>query len=327
MRTKAVLLVMLLMAAGGWLKDANCQTNDVDTLQIQGEYSGVLPLDGTNMKVGAQLIDVGSGEFKVTMYGGGLPGDGWEKEDDDARKELGPAKLEDGKISFSKQEFKVVYENGEMTIFLEGKLVGKLTRVERQSPTLNQAAPTGALVLFDGTTGDRFERYRAEGDPMIDGLLRQGINSKDKFDGDFTLHIEFKLPFEPTKSGQGRANSGIYVQGRYEVQMLDSFGLLGEHNECGGIYSIKKPDENMCYPPESWQTYDIDFKSARWEDGKKTEDARMTVKHNGVLIHDDVEVPKITTAAPTQESAEPGCIYLQDHGSPVRYRNIWFMKK
>jgi len=327
MRTKAVLLVMVVIAVGGWVKDGKCQLTDLDTLPIQGEYSGELPLDGVDLKIGAQLVDVGNGEFRITMYGGGLPGDGWEKDDEDARKELGPAKFQDGKLSFAEKKYRIEYENEKITVYVDEKLVGHLKRVERESPTLNQSPPAGALVLFDGTSGDRFERFRAEGDPMADGLLRQGINSKDKFDGDFTLHIEFKLPFEPTQSGQGRGNSGIYVQGRYEVQMLDSFGLSGEHNECGGIYSVKKPDENMCFPPESWQTYDIDFKSARWEDGKKIENARMTVRHNGVLIHDDVEVPKTTTAAPTQESAEPGFIYLQDHGSPVRYRNIWVLKK
>ncbi len=327
MRINTVLLAMVCIVVCGSVKNAKCQTADVDTLQIQGEYSGELPLDGVNLKVGAQLMDVGNGEFRITMFGGGLPGDGWEKDDEDARQEMGPSKLQDGKISFSKDKYKVVYEDAKLNLFVDDKPVGQLKRIERESPTLNQTPPAGALVLFDGTSGDRFERFRADGDPMVDSLLRQGINSKDKFDGDFTLHIEFKLPFEPTKAGQGRGNSGIYVQGRYEVQMLDSFGLSGEHNECGGIYSVKKPDVNMCYPPESWQTYDIDFKSACWEDGKKTEDARMTVRHNGVLIHDDVVVPKITTAAPTQESAEPGFIYLQDHGSPVRYRNIWVLKK
>jgi hypothetical protein len=142
------------------------------------------------------------------------------------------------------------------------------------------------------------------------------------------MHLEFLLSYMPSARGQGRANSGCYAQGRYEVQILDSFGLTGEHNECGGIYSIKKPDVNMCFPPLSWQTYDIDFTAAKFDDaGKKTADAKMTVRHNGVVIHDNVSAPKTTTAAPLGEGKEPGPIYLQDHGNPIRFRNIWIVEK
>jgi hypothetical protein len=110
--------------------------------------------------------------------------------------------------------------------------------------------------------------------------------------------------------------------------VLDSFGLAGENNECGGIYSIAKPRVNMCFPPLIWQTYDIDFETAKYDtDGKKTKNAMLTVKHNGVLIHDRVEVGKTTTAAGRAEGAEPGPIQLQDHGNPVVYRNIWVVLK
>ena len=132
----------------------------------------------------------------------------------------------------------------------------------------------------------------------------------------------------PNERGQGRANSGFYSQGRYEVQILDSFGLTGENNECGGIYSIKKPDVNMCFPPLTWQTYDVDFTAAKYDaSGKKTADARITVKQNGVVIHDNVALPKATPAAPVAEGPEPGPIYLQDHGNPIRFRNIWVEEK
>ncbi len=110
-----------------------------------------------------------------------------------------------------------------------------------------------------------------------DGLLIAGATSKQKF-GDCQLHVEFLLPFMPASRGQARGNSGCYLQGRYEVQMLDSFGLAGEDNECGGIYGIRAPDTNMCFPPLSWQTYDIDYTAAKYEDGKKVKNATITVR-------------------------------------------------
>ena len=205
----------------------------------------------------------------------------------------------------------------------QGQPFGELKRVERESDTLGAKPPEGATVLFSGTDADQWKN----GKMTKDGLLKQGTTSNQKF-GSHQLHIEFQLPFQPTKSGQGRGNSGCYVQGRYEVQMLDSFGLAGKQNECGGIYGVKAPDLNMCLPPSSWQTYDIDFTAAEFKDGKQTKAARMTVRHNGVLIHDDVELPnRGTTASPVKHGPEPGPIFLQNHGAQVRYRNIWVVPK
>jgi hypothetical protein len=110
------------------------------------------------------------------------------------------------------------------------------------------------------------------------------------------------------------------------VQMLDSFGLEGKDNECGGIYTIKAPSVNMCFPPLTWQTYDIDYTAAEFDGSKKTKNARVTIKHNGVTIHDNVELTHATRAAPLQEGPEPGPVYLQDHGNPVRFRNIWLVE-
>ena len=131
----------------------------------------------------------------------------------------------------------------------------------------------------------------------------------------------------PNDRGQARGNSGVYVQSRYEVQVLDSFGLEGKDNECGGIYSVGAPRVNMCYPPLTWQTYDIDFRAARYDsEGKKTENARVTVRHNGVLIHHDVELPKHTPGRHA-EAPEPDGLFLQDHGNPVVFRNIWVVER
>jgi hypothetical protein len=140
------------------------------------------------------------------------------------------------------------------------------------------------------------------------------------------LHIEFRTPFKPAGRGQDRGNSGVYVQGRYECQVLDSFGLEGENNECGGIYSIARPKVNACFPPLSWQTYDIDFTAAQYEGDKKIKNARVTIRHNGIVIHDNLELPK-GTPGKNPEGPGPDVIYLQGHGNPVAYRNIWVVKK
>jgi hypothetical protein len=201
-----------------------------------------------------------------------------------------------------------------------GKEIGRLKKVERRSPTLGAKPPKGAVVLFDGKTTDAFEAGRT----TDDGLLIPGASSKASFQSG-TLHVEFQVPFGPELPSRG--NSGVYLQSRYEVQILDSFGFKPHNHECGGIPSIKAADVTMSFPPLAWQTYDVEFTAAKYRDGKKEESTRMTVKHNGVVIHDDVEVPHITTSAPLEEGPEPGPLNLQEHGAEVRYRNIWFLPR
>ncbi|MEN6577855.1 MAG: DUF1080 domain-containing protein [Phycisphaerales bacterium] len=167
--------------------------------------------------------------------------------------------------------------------------------------------------------------------PIADGAMEikagsGNIVTKDKFT-DFRLHIEFRTPFMPEARGQGRGNSGVYLQGRYEIQVLDSYGLEGLDNECGGIYKVGAPMVNMCLPPLQWQTYDITFQAPRFDgSGNKTEDAVVTVVHNGVTIHDRRKLPGPTGGAMDDNVSEPGGIYLQDHGNPVQFRNIWLVE-
>jgi hypothetical protein len=131
----------------------------------------------------------------------------------------------------------------------------------------------------------------------------------------------------PEARGQGRGNSGVYLQGRYEVQVLDSYGLEGLDNECGGIYQVAAPLVNMCAPPMQWQTYDITFRALLFDQaGNKKSDPCLTVIHNGVKIHDQVNVPGSTTAALGGNATKPGGIYLQDHGNLVQFRNIWLVE-
>jgi hypothetical protein len=154
--------------------------------------------------------------------------------------------------------------------------------------------------------------------------MMEGTETRDAYTS-FELHLEFRLPFMPYARGQGRANSGVYLQSRYEVQILDSFGLAGKNNECGGLYHYVEPATNMCLPPLSWQTYDIELTAAEFDAaGKKTRNARLTVRHNGVLVHDDVEVER-KTGAGKPEGAVALPTKLQNHGNPVRFRNIWLV--
>lgn len=295
---------------------------------IQGEYAGEMKTESGPKKAGVQVIALGGGKFEAVGYTGGLPGAGWNQE---KKPERVQGSLRDGKVVFEGKYATGTIQDGVMKITGKGgEPMGQLKRIERKSPTLGAKPPEGAVVLFDGKSADEWSP-RGGKQPLMtqDGLLTQGVISKRKF-GSHKLHIEFRLPYQPQNRGQGRGNSGIYVQGRYEVQMLDSFGLEGKHNECGGIYSVKNPDVNMCLPPLTWQTYDIDYTAAKFDDaGKLVSPPRMTVKHNGVLIHDNVELPgnRNTTAAPNKPGPQPGPIYLQNHGNPVRYRNIWVVEK
>jgi hypothetical protein len=284
---------------------------------IQGEYVGA----AGDHQWGAQVIALGDGKFDIVGYQGGLPGEGW-KRGDEVRRGTGEAK--DGVATIKGDEFTVTIKDGVATVTgAGGEKLGELKKVERKSPTLGASPPTGAKVLFRGGPPDGFTNGKLTDD---NHLAASGAESKLKL-GDHTLHIEFRTPFMPKSRGQARGNSGVYIQGRYELQVLDSFGLEGENNECGGIYSIGKPAVNMCLPPLAWQTYDIDFTAAKYDsEGKKTENARVTIKHNGVVIHDNLELTK-GTPGHHPEGPEKDGLFLQDHGNPVAFRNIWVVEK
>jgi hypothetical protein len=293
-----------------------------DDFPYQGEYVGVIETDDGDRKIAVQVIAMGRGNFEAVAYEGGLPGDGWDRDE--------PLRVQgrrDGeRVVFDSEEGRGILRRGVMVVVGPGgDELGELRRVERKSPTLGKEPPEGAVVLFDGSGTENWRRGRMSDE----GWLIQGTTSIPTFQS-HQLHLEFLLPYQPEDRGQGRGNSGVYLQGRYEVQVLDSFGLEGKDNECGGIYSVKAPDLNMCFPPLRWQTYDIDYTAARFDDqGLLVAAPRMTVKHNGVVIHDDVELPgdRNTTAAPLPPGPEPGPVYLQDHGNPVRFRNIWVVPK
>jgi len=186
--------------------------------------------------------------------------------------------------------------------------------------------PDNAIVLFDGTDFSNWERdgggeirwKRADGAMQV--VPGSGGLVTKKPVKDFVMHVEFQLPTDP--QDRERGNSGVYIQRRYEVQIINSYGEELEFAGCGSIYRFKAPDYNVCKAPGEWQSYDIRFREARYDGDTKVADARVTVYHNGVLVHDDVAVPN-KTGAGRPEGPEPLPILLQDHGSAVSFRNIW----
>lgn len=285
---------------------------------LQGEYLGDLSSSPLAGRAGLQVIALGDGKFEAYLLKGGLPGNGWLR--GSQRPKL--AGERDGANATLRGEFGSAAIDGEVATITDaqGRAIGALKKVLRRSPTLGAAPAAGAKVLFNGSSTDEFQTARL----TDDGLLGVGALTKDPV-GDFQMHVEFRTPLEPKKRGQGRGNSGIYIQERYEVQVLDSFGLGGDASECGSLYRQRKPDFNLCLPPLSWQTYDIYFRAARFDtQGKKIANARITLFHNGIAVHDDVELTGKTGAGQKEEpTMRP--IRFQDHGNPVVYRNIWLV--
>ena len=267
---------------------------------IQGEYR--------NKTHGLQIVSVEGERFYMSRYGGGLPSVGWDGSDiEHAWGDLETAKK-------WTQGFKRIVR----------------TQLGATEP------PANAIILFDGSNANEWKNGVIE-----EGLLSAGTSSKRKFK-DFTLHFEFRTSFKPDipLGHPDRGNSGLYIFGRYEVQIMDTFGLdmdrevwkqdplQTEPNAwCGSLYKYKTPDVNMCYPPLTWQSYDIKFRAPRFENGNKTENARITVYHNGVKIHDDIELLKGTGNGGKLPEIASGTLNLQKHGNLTYFRNVWIVEE
>jgi hypothetical protein len=289
--------------------------------KLQGEYGGA---EAGGAKFGVQVIALGDDNFRAVVYPGGLPGAGWSG--DKSTKEEFESKRDGDKINIVAKGWTLITIDGASAVLKRGNEAFELKKIQRQSPTLGAKAPAGAKVLYGGP--EDAAKWK-NGHVDARGLLAAGCVSQDTFK-DCTLHVEFFLPFKPLGRGQDRGNSGVYLQDRYECQVLDSFALKGENNECGGFYQQFAPSVNMCYPPLAWQTYDIDFVAAKFDAaGNKTDKARVSVRHNGVLIHDNIELAKPTPGGGLsgKDNADAGPIQLQGHGNPVFYRNIWIVEK
>ena len=310
--------------------------------QVQGEYVGKV---GGKLPIGIQVMAQGKRKFIGVIYTGGLPGAGW----DESTAFHVRGKTQQGKtifegvhgerLLFSNPNFSGWIEKGVFrgTARMYGTRVPNtkfhLKRVLRKSPTLGAKPPKGALVLFDGSNVKEWQG----GKLVADKLLDVGTTSKRKF-GSVRIHMEFICPFMSTARGMHRGNSGVYVKSEWEIQIVDSFGWHHENRKferlskfarCGGIHEMIAPRINMSYPPLSWQTYDIVFIAAKLDStGKRLAPATMTVRQNGVLIHNQYVLPPVPPGRKlsTSKDGQPGPIFLQRHGNPVRFRNIWVVE-
>jgi hypothetical protein len=190
---------------------------------------------------------------------------------------------------------------------------------------LGTAPPADAVVLFDGSGFDAWDKeWEAVGDAM---QVRGGdIRTKQSF-ASCQLHIEWRSPVMEDRSSQAKGNSGVFLMDRYEIQVLDSHGnRTYADGQAAAMYGYRPPDVNACRPAGEWQSYDILFRAPEFaEDGSVVAPARVTVIHNGVLVHHDQAFlgPTAHRTLPTYSAHGPAPIRLQDHGDPVRFRNVW----
>ncbi len=255
--------------------------------------------------------------------------------DNDPKKRIElDGKLENGAIAFSGKDGAqdvTARWNGTGVVLGRGQEKPKtLNKITRVSPTLGAKAPAGATILLPYSAGAKTTDVSAWTNPnwtvRDDGSMQagQGDNRTKQEFGDIKLHVEWLTPLLPDKRGQERGNSGVYLQDRYEVQVLDSFGLDSQDNDAGGLYKVSKPSVNAGLPPGTWQTYDITFRAPRlYTDGTQAKPATVTVVFNGTTIQDNVELKSPTGGAASMSPVAKAPLRLQDHHWPVRFRNMW----
>lgn len=290
---------------------------------IVGEYVGQR-LDDPAKTIGLQIRCMGNGQFEARETRGGLPG---EAAFDESSTQVLIGRRAGGTVVLSGAADAYFVTGDQCTVVSsQAQMIATLHRVERRSPTLGAEPPKGAIVLYrDPEKPPKLSEFMpgatTDGDLLTEGVLIQPLLQ------DFDLHLEFKIPHMPAMTEQKRGNSGVYLQSRYECQVLDSFGTDRVFNGLGALYRVKPADVNMAFPPLVWQTYDIRFSAARFNaDGSKRSKARVSSWVNGVQVQNDVALDG-PTGHGSDESPEPLPTKLQDHNDPIRYQNIWMIDR
>ena len=284
-----------------------------------GEYSGEIESStGETFAFGAQVAQTGKQGYRMRGYVGGLPGAGW---DDRLPLRNGAARGDEGtSLAFRTMPGKVMFilEGDGMTASVNDGQVAWAKREVRESPTAGLVPPPGAEVLFGGGGLEAL----SGGEVVAGNLLRGPFASRQAY-GDHKVHLEFRLPYAPDSGPKQRGMNHVLLQGRYGLSIKDSIGLSSSKHVCGALIDSEQPRIIMSFPPLSWQTYDIEFRAARFDPaGQKTAPARVSIWQNGVLIHDDLELAEVSEAG-RPESPEPGPLEISSDGCPIDYRNIW----
>jgi serine/threonine protein kinase len=293
---------------------------DAASWSVQGEYITKTPRGVFGLQVVAESAEL----FAVNILTGGLPGEGWTAEKQSISVPERAA-LKGGTASLkTKTRMQGEFRDGEFRgTDIQGlPVVGEKTF--RRGPSLGQPPPSGAVLLFDGSGTQQFQG----GKMTPEGWLQAGAVSRQSF-SDFTLHLEFRTPYTPDQFGAARGRSGLRLPGGVEIPILDSFGVnraKPSENDCGSLAGIRGADLNVCCPPRSWQTLDVDFTAARsGSSAADDEPARITVRQNGAVIHDAIELPATVAA-----NGPPGPIELRADQSDVArilFRNLWLVEK
>jgi hypothetical protein len=328
--------------------------------EIQGNWVGEWTLDGgSGGKQTAKIVGLGKGEYQAafTAY------DGSEQQNETFRFVISGTAGQNDKVDFSTSinlgeklgtfEWTAEAQKGKLT----GRYTNKkqytggftLKRVELRPEAVGAKPLPGAIVLFDGKDLERWSSPDGSPSPwkVADGAVRVARRSvagkevaanlvcREPFK-DAEIHLEYRVPYLPETRGIERGNSGVFLQGRYEIQIVDSFGQprevnnfgqLADDDSAGAIFKEVAPRENATLPPGQWQALDITFEAAKLDaDGKVKQPALMTVRHNGVLIHDREKVSRPTQGAPVRDLKTASGLVLEDGGQPVEFRNIWMVK-
>ena len=321
----AVLSISLLaLAMGPWAYAQN-RGREPPLNPVMGEFEGTFtPAAGQAVKAEAKVIADEKHKYQIFLL--------YPAADPKAtRIELAGVGKYDT-VGIASGDWSGTISKNALTLTAKNGAKAEMTRTQRKSPTLGQKPPAGALVLLpfeEGKPTNLDQWVKSQWICLPDGSIlarAADIMTKKEF-GSFKLHVELRIPFMPAARGQGRGNSGVYIHGRYELQVLDSFGLPLTPYDCAGIYGIKAPDADAELPPGVWQTYDVTVKAPKFNAaGKQTKGIVITLFFNGVKVQDAVETKGVTGGA-WGKPAPTGPLRLQFHGNPVRFRNIWLVEE